>query len=79
MKVKSSKTTRAATRGTGIESVQNCSGISPDQLLASKVMPISRNGLYDALRRGEIESFRLGKRIIIPTAPLLRKLGIEAV
>lgn len=53
-------------------------GISPDELLASKLIPISRNGLYEALSRGDIESFRIGKKIIIPTAPLRRKFGIDA-
>jgi hypothetical protein len=53
-------------------------GISPDELLSSKLIPISRNGLYEALSRGDIESFRIGKKIIIPTAPLRRKLGIDA-
>jgi hypothetical protein len=39
---------------------------------------VGRNGIYAACATGEIECFRMGKKIIIPTAPLLRKLGIEA-
>lgn len=50
--------------------------ITPEQLIASGVMPVSRNSLYEALSRGEIENFRIGKRIVIPTAPLRRKLGL---
>ena len=69
------KTAKVAAQ-TGIDALRNRPGISPDQLLEAQVMPLTRNGLYDALQRGEIESFRLGKRIIIPTAPLLRKLGV---
>jgi len=53
-------------------------GISPDELLKAGILPIARNALYEALSRGEIESFRVGKKIVIPTAPLKRKLGIEA-
>jgi hypothetical protein len=62
----------------GIESLRNRPGISPDELLASNVFKVSRNGLYAAINRGDIESFRFGKKIIIPTAPLLRKLGIAS-
>jgi hypothetical protein len=50
--------------------------ITPSDAL--KVLPISRNGLYEALRRGEIKSVRLGKKILVPTGPLRRQLGIEA-
>jgi len=51
-------------------------GISPDELHALNILPIGRNALYEALRRGEIENFRLGKKIVIPTAPLRRRLGL---
>ena len=63
---------------TGIAALRARPGISPDELLKAKVMPLTRGGLYEALHRGEIESFRLGKKIIIPTAPLLRKLGVAS-
>jgi Helix-turn-helix domain len=42
------------------------------------MLPISRNGLYEAIRRGEIKSVKLGKKILVPTGPLRRQLGIEA-
>jgi hypothetical protein len=50
--------------------------ISPDDLLRSGAVTCGRNALYQALKAGEIESFRIGKRYIIPTAPLRRKLGM---
>lgn len=53
-------------------------GISPDELFKLRLMPVSRNSIYDACKSGDIECFRVGKKIIIPTAPLRRKLGIEA-
>lgn len=53
-------------------------GISPDDLYRLNLLPISRNGIYDACRRGEIESFKVGKKIVIVTAALKRKLGIAA-
>lgn len=51
--------------------------ISPEDVYKLRLMPLSRNGVYDACRRGDIECFRVGKRIVIPTAPLRRKLGLE--
>lgn len=53
-------------------------GISPRELHQAKLLPISLNGIYEACISGEIESFRIGKKIVIPTAALRRKLGIEA-
>ena len=57
-----------------------------DQLLAQptltvadalKVIPISRNGIYEAIRRGEIQTIKIGKKILVPTGPLKRQLGLE--
>lgn len=52
--------------------------ISPDDLDALGLLPVSRNSIYDACNKGDIECFRVGKKIAIPTAPLRRKLGMEA-
>jgi hypothetical protein len=60
--------------------------ISPDELHASGVIPVGRNSIYDACNSflnspqsgTGIECFRINKKIVIPTAPLRRKLGIEA-
>ncbi|MCP1969784.1 DNA-binding protein [Bradyrhizobium elkanii] len=38
---------------------------------------LSRNGSYDAVRRGEIETIRVGRLLKAPTAPLRKKLGID--
>jgi excisionase family DNA binding protein len=35
---------------------------------------LSRGGCYEAIRRGEIPSIRIGKRILIPKSALLRLL-----
>jgi Helix-turn-helix domain len=51
-------------------------GITPEELNKTKVLPISRNGLYDAIKRGDIPSFRLGRKIIIPTAALKAKFQL---
>jgi hypothetical protein len=44
---------------------------------AGRVLDMSRNSAYDAVHRGDIQSVRMGKRFIVPTAPLRRLLGIE--
>jgi len=36
---------------------------------------LSRNSCYQAVLRGEIPSLRVGRRILIPKAALLRKLS----
>ncbi len=43
---------------------------------ARRVLPLSRNAVYEAIKRGDIVSVRIGKKIVIPTAPLRRKLGL---
>ena len=60
--------------------------ISPEELYLSGALAVGRNGIYDALNSHlnapqsgtGIECFRVNRRIIIPTAPLRRKLGIQA-
>ena len=51
--------------------------VRPEELAATGAFG-SRNKVYDGCNTGEIDCFRNGKMIIIPTAPLRRKLGIEA-
>jgi hypothetical protein len=51
-------------------------GISPDELHELGILPVGRNSIYDACNSGQIECFRIGKKIIIPTAPLRKRLGL---
>jgi len=44
---------------------------------AGLILNLSRNATYEAVARGDIPSMRVGKRILVLTAPLCRKLGIE--
>lgn len=37
---------------------------------AARVLGISRNSAYAAVARGDLPSFRIGKRILVPTARL---------
>ncbi|MBR0907014.1 hypothetical protein [Bradyrhizobium liaoningense] len=51
--------------------------ITPAELIASGILPLKRNGIYDAIKRGDIEVIDLGHRKAVITAPLRRKLGLE--
>lgn len=43
------------------------------------IFGLSRNGAYEAAKRGDFETIKIGKLIVVPTAPLRKKLGMEAV
>jgi excisionase family DNA binding protein len=45
---------------------------------AAKVLGMSRNATYEAIKRGEIPVIRFGRRIVIPKAGLDRLLGTGA-
>lgn len=47
---------------------------------AAKVLGVSRLSAYAAVKRGELDVIRIGKRMVVTTAPLRRRLGVvEAV
>ena len=52
--------------------------ITPDQLYRSGVLPLSRNGVYEAIRRKEIDVLEIGRKKAVITASLRRRLGIES-
>jgi len=41
---------------------------------ASKILGISRNKAYEAAKRGEIPTIKIGKRILVPVVALERML-----
>jgi excisionase family DNA binding protein len=43
---------------------------------AGKLLGLSRPSAYEAAARGEIPTLRIGRRLLVPTASLLRMLGI---
>jgi hypothetical protein len=45
---------------------------------AGKLLGLSRNKAYEAAACGEIPTLKFGKRIVVPTVPLRRMLGMEA-
>lgn len=51
--------------------------VTTDVTTAARVLSIGRNQAYAAVHAGEIKSLRIGGRIVIPVASLLRMLDIE--
>jgi helix-turn-helix protein len=45
---------------------------------AGKLIGIGRNAAYEAARRGDIPTIKIGKRVVVPTALLKRMLGLGA-
>lgn len=44
---------------------------------AGALLGISRAFAYEAVRRGEIPSIRIGRRVLVPKAALRRMLGVD--
>ena len=38
---------------------------------------LSRNGSYDAAKRGDFDTIRIGGKIVVPVAPLAARLGLK--
>lgn len=43
----------------------------------AEVLGMSRQGVVNAIERGDIQAVRIGKRIVVPTAPLRKMLLID--
>lgn len=43
------------------------------------LLGISRSSAYRGIERGDIPCFRIGRRIVIPTAKILDVLGLDEV
>jgi excisionase family DNA binding protein len=54
------------------------SGTTTTVETAGRVLGISRNAAYQAVRNGEIPSIRMARRVVVPTTPLRRMLGLDA-
>ena len=44
---------------------------------AAVTLNVSRNSAYEGVKKGEIPSIRIGKRILVLWGPFMRKLGVE--
>ena len=60
-----------------IEEIRSKPVVSPWPVVGV-VLGLSKGATYDAIRRGEIEVIEVGRLKKVITAPLRRKLGIEA-
>jgi excisionase family DNA binding protein len=45
---------------------------------AGLLLGLKRSATYDAVRRGQLPSLRLGRRLLVPVPALLALLGVEA-
>lgn len=52
--------------------------LTPEELLATEGWRLGRSATYDAIKRGEIPSVRIGRRILIPREALERLLSGKA-
>lgn len=43
----------------------------------AEVLGMSRQGVVNAIERGDIQAVRIGKRIVVPTAPIRKMLLID--
>ncbi|QFY14758.1 helix-turn-helix domain-containing protein [Nonomuraea phyllanthi] len=46
---------------------------------AAALLGLHRDAAYDAVRRGDLPSLRIGRKILIPTAKLAGMLGLSYV
>lgn len=53
--------------------------LTVDRLLEESAWPLSRSATYDAMRRGELPTVRIGRRLFIPTAQLRQLLGLDTL
>ena len=44
----------------------------------ARILGVSRNGIYEAARRGDFRTIRVGKRILVPLAEIRRLLDGES-
>jgi len=60
----------------GLEEIESRLTLSVEE--TASLLGLGRSAAYEAARRGELPSRRLGRRVIVPVPALLNWLGIEA-
>ena len=55
-------------------------GVRTDVATAGSILGLSRTQSYEALRRGDfpLNTIKVGRRIVVPTAPLRELLGLAS-
>ncbi len=47
-----------------------------DVATAARIAHVGRSTMFKAVHAGQVQSLRLGARLLIPTSPFLRQLGL---
>lgn len=47
--------------------------------VAGRLLGLGRSAAYEAANRGDIPTLRIGRRMVVPTVPVLRMLGLLPV
>ena len=45
--------------------------------LAGRALGLGRSSAYEGVRTGQIPSFKIGAKFVVPTAPLRKMLGLD--
>lgn len=45
--------------------------------VAGKILGLSRSTAYEAAARGDIPTFTIGRRLVVPTTKFLERFGLE--
>ena len=61
----------------GLEDLEHRITLSVEEVAA--LLGLGRTAAYEAARRGEIPSRRLGRRVVVPVPALLEWLGVSRV
>ncbi len=88
--MRTSAPTVTATDESTVRNLQDASGMNAPALLASlgatmrideaaAILGISRRSAYRAAAKAQLPTIRLGRRLLVPTASLLRLLGVMDV
>ena len=64
-----------ATQSLSIDEVRSRPTITAPEV--GKLFGLGRDAVYDAIRRGQIPSIRVGRRVLVPVPALLRMLGAQ--
>lgn len=51
--------------------------VTLDEIHQNRWLDLSRGGLYQAARSGELPTIRIGRRLLVPTAALRRLLALD--
>ena len=43
----------------------------------AELLDVSSSHVYESIRRGDLPSHRMGRRIVIPARPIVRILGLD--